>query len=214
MGQAPLSHAHPVESSPHPQVHHGSARVLAQVIAHFPGKVVLARGDLEKPEALHEASRLGLVCREVIIDTLDEARGGLVSIERREELGALLARIERDHKRFLNSVLLDMKFLAHNGSCLRYRKVVTLVYFRWLLRGQPKSPASEKTKHSRELLRYEGGRRKRVLRCVFVKARTGSRGSGAGRSHRTFAGYRRARRAGGLCRRATCLPERRRSTRP
>lgn len=199
---------------PAPQVHHGSARVLAQVIAHFPGKVVLARGDLEKPEALHEASRLGLVCREVIIDTLDEARGGLVSIERREELGALLARIERNHKRFLNSVLLDMKFLAHNGSCLRYRKVVTSVYFRWLLRGQPKSPASEKTKHSRELLRYEGGRRKRVLRCVFVKARTGSHGSGASRSRRTFAGCRRVRKAGGLCRRAAYLPGRRRSTRP
>ena len=84
--------------------------MLAQIVPHLPGKVVLAHGGLQKAELLHEALGLLGQKRKIVIDLIDQAQGRLVAVEVRIQLRAHFPPVERNDERFLHGILLNMVF--------------------------------------------------------------------------------------------------------
>ena len=92
---------------PAAEVHNGRIRVRAQIVPHLKGQIVLAHGDLQKTEALHQAPGLFLQRRKIIVDLPEQADGRLVPVKIRIQLRAHFPRIERDDQGLLYGIFLN-----------------------------------------------------------------------------------------------------------
>ena len=77
---------------------------------HLKGKVILPHGGLQKSKALHEAARLLLQHRKVVVDLLHQPDGRLIPVEVRIQLRTHLPAVQRNDQRLLHGVFLDFVF--------------------------------------------------------------------------------------------------------
>ena len=102
---------------PAAQVHHRRRGVVPEVVPDLPGKVTLPHGGLQKAEAVHGALGFLLEVREVVVDLLHQAEGGLVPVEAGVLLRAHFPPVEGDDQGLLDGVSLNVVF--HWLSSLR-----------------------------------------------------------------------------------------------
>jgi hypothetical protein len=92
------------------QIDHRRTGVRFQVRPHLKGKVILPHGDLQRTETLHQAARIFLCLRKVVVDLVDQTHRRFVPVKVRIQLGAQLPGIQWENQRLLHGVFLDFVF--------------------------------------------------------------------------------------------------------
>ena len=98
---------------PAAQIDHRCVGMGLQIVPHFPRKVILPHGYLQRTEPLHQAAGVFLSLRKVVVDPVDQTYRRLVPIKVRIQFGTQLPGIQRNDQRFLHGVFLD--FIFHIG---------------------------------------------------------------------------------------------------